>query len=43
VKWSGMCFDIGKFFILNEAERNERDEGDAKLFLESWLIFLILF
>jgi hypothetical protein len=35
-----MCFDIGKFVILNEAERNERDEKSAKLF---FYILVIMF
>jgi hypothetical protein len=35
-----MCFYIGKFVILNEAERNERDEKGAKLF---FYILMIMF
>jgi hypothetical protein len=34
-----MCFDIGKFVILNEAVRHGRDGKGAKLFLEFWLTF----
>jgi hypothetical protein len=35
-----MCFDIGKFVILNEAPRNERDEKGAKLF---FYVLVIMF